>query len=184
MTILRKIYLAIFKLIIVCSISLLFSCKNKANPHYPKSYIGKEINLPHELLDKCCEKEMIFLVYYDLKECFNCQVKEFQLWNDFLMALDASIEEGKDSLEVVFIENISKDDRISDINSVLQDIYPIIIYYDPENEFERNNDIPLNDQYRCFLLDENRKIRLIGKPIFNSVLFDKYLNKISTEQNN
>ena len=56
--------------------------------------------------------------------------------------------------------------------------YPI--FYDYEGKCDRQNHLPDDVFYQTFLLDENNKVQLIGKPIPDSKLWELY-KKIITQ---
>lgn len=170
----RNYSFAIAYSLILFTIFQLTSCQTTIDPQNAKSYLGKPLKL-NSYLSELCQGEETVLAYFDLKECFSCQTKELFLWNDFLLALKNSTD--KDEINVVFILNIQNNEQSSEFIAYLLEYYPINFVFDPDDLFKNSNLLPRSSQYHCFLLDKKGRIKLIGKPIFNSDLFDKYLLK-------
>ena len=79
---------------------------------------------------------------------------------------------------MIFVVNISETEELTELFAQKNDICPIKVYYDSEDAFKSKNLLPDEHQYHCFLIDSRNRIELIGKPIFNSELFDKYLTAL------
>lgn len=46
------------------------------------------------------------------------------------------------------------------------------LYFDSNDEFFELNDFPLDKRFRCFLLDEDNRVILIGNPLHNPKIRD------------
>lgn len=118
------------------------------------------------------------LVYYDLKDCVSCKIKELNFWNDFLCAFNGIVNNNETN-KIVFVINVKPDEQLSELFATLHEECIFSIVYDLNEEFKRMIPLPEESPYQCFLLDDKHRVILIGKPIFNSSLFDKYLSIIS-----
>lgn len=156
------------------SITLLNSCSGTDN-NDPESYIGEKISVPSELASMI-GKETTVLSYYDIKDCMSCKTKELSFWNDFLGAFHALMTNCVEDNRIIFVVNTRPNEELSEIFATLQEECNFIIYYDIDDTLKKI--MPAESQYQCFLLDRKLRVLLIGKPIFNSSLFDKYLSFI------
>lgn len=163
-------------IISVVSVASLFSC-SRIDPQKPQSYLGNKIKLSSQF-KSIMGDNMTVLVYYDLQDCISCKKKELLFWNDFLEAFNGIVGD-IDTNRIVFIINIHPDDELSETFTILQRDYNLNIYYDLDEELRRMMPMPEESQYQCFLLDSKQRVMLIGKPIFNSSLFEKYLSFVS-----
>lgn len=155
---------------------ILTSCQMTPDPNVPQSFLGKKFATPPDLEGIIDHKKSI-LIFNDLKGCYSCQIKEFPLWDDFLSAVDAVSSYSEETLNIIFIVNVDNINLL-EVKEELRDYFPVDFYYDSSNFFENRGAIPKESQYRCIYLDEESRIQLIGKPIFNADLFSKYIQKL------
>ena len=100
-------------------------------------------------------------------------------WNDFLCAFfSKSCNRETNRTRIVFAVNTPPNETLSGIFTILQEECSFSIYLDMDDSLKKMLPLPEESQYQCFLLDKKRRVKLIGKPIFNSSLFDKYLSFI------
>lgn len=174
-----KIFLKATICLLGISCCIFTSC-HSVDPQNPRSYFGKFLKLDSETASVCKGKQTV-LAFFDLRECLTCQIKELSLWTDFLTVVKSS-SEGKDNPNVVFVLNVPMDNHISESVEDILECYPVKFVFDSDDLFRTNNVLPQLSQYHCFLLDRRGRIELVGIPNFNSSLFDKYLDKLTSEK--
>jgi hypothetical protein len=98
------------------------------------------------------------LVYYDSIGCMSCKLK-FREWNTLIDEIKSYMND----LTLVLIVNPKIRSDIYTIRAKMRDEnfdYPICI--DLNDEINKLNHFPDDDRFRCFLLDENNRVVLIG----------------------
>lgn len=158
-----------------------FSCYQLTIQDAYSQWIGKIIKIPVNL--SFFVKDSIFsiaitqhplklLLYTDSTGCISCKLKlrEWQFFNEQLDTLT-------DKRVTTFIVLASTQKRLKQDLLKVDYHYPISIdYYDSTNIL---NHFIKDDRFRCFLLDENNKVILIGNPVQNPKIKELYLRTIS-----
>lgn len=162
---------------LIVYILLLPSCSNQPSSSNPESYLNSKLALSKDICELSSARQRI-LVFLDLRDCASCQIKEMQFWDDFLYAFGHQKDADCVDADMIFVVNVSETEELTELFAQKNDICPIKVYYDSEDAFKSKNLLPDEHQYHCFLIDSRNRIELIGKPIFNSELFDKYLTAL------
>lgn len=120
--------------------------------------------------DKLQQKSLL-IIYHDSSSCSSCAVRNMFLWDDLL-----------DSLPVtpIFVFAPSYKDLTKLKKELIIHPSTHLIWIDSQHSFRKiNPTIPSESRYHCFLLDSNRKVKLIGDPRYNQQLFELYKNVLS-----
>lgn len=171
------------KLIIVtiptCMILFLLplSCICKSQK-YVKEWIGREIILPDKLpLINATEgdstnynktKKATVLLVTDSLQCAPCQLK-LDSWFEL-------IKQFSDDVRFTFVVYPRTKIQMYARCKVIGFNYPLCI--DENTALDDNNHFPKDIFYRCFLLDSDNKVLLIGNPMFNEKLLYLYISTI------
>jgi hypothetical protein len=159
------------------------SCQTsqKKQSKFFQEWLGKEIILPTNITfkslshDTLCsylfDKQYKILTYADSIGCQVCQMR-LQDWRGVIqLCHQKQIDVG-----FIFVVHASKFRKFE--AEVVQYLFEHPIIYDYNNDFDRlNNFLPA--PYRTFLLDKDNKVLLIGSPINNPEMWEKYLNIIT-----
>jgi hypothetical protein len=182
---------AIFSFILVIVIfNLLFfsSCVSQPNQenerlkHELLNWIGKEIQLPKDVVIKVNQKDTLcdemflkkfkIITYVDSVGCAGCKFKLYE-WRQIIKNTLAK------NNNVSFLFYVHSNDY-RNLNYIIRNnhfAYPII--YDYDDKLNKLNHLSDKYQFHTFLLNENNQIVLIGNPIGNSRLLNLYLQQIS-----
>lgn len=171
----RRIKLVADILLIQCMMLSVSSCGHRPDSSSPESFLGAKLYVPEEVVENSVTGNHI-VTFMNLRNCRSCTLKELQFWDDFLYAFANRQAEADNIADIVFIVNVPETEDLKGLFSQKKEICRINVFYDEEDRFVSNNVLPDDDQYHCFLIDNSKQIKLIGKPIFNSSLFDKYLD--------
>lgn len=150
------------------------SCQNKSNESVENiiaSFSGKILNIPQNVqpyilgdttkVPKLQIKPFKILVYTDSAGCTNCQLRLDQ-WKNFIKEIDST--SGK-RVDFQFWFNPKDDDIVPALISAENFRYPV--YVDQQDQLNIENNLPKEIWYRCFLLDQNNKVILVGNPTLN-----------------
>ncbi len=164
-----------------CQFSTKNSIKEKLN-----FWIGREIKFPNNvvynsILDtihiniNSYKYKIISII--DAEGCISCRLnlREWMEFNDKLQ----KITSGNVGI-IKYISPHRRNEALYEIKSA-QYKYPVCI--DVKNEIDSLNHFSPQDSYRCFLLDENNKVILVGDPIQNSKIKDLYFRTICDSLN-
>lgn len=172
---------------VVCLLFIIIAC-NQDNKKHIKALVSewsnKEIIFPKNLL---CTKNLYDTISYDIKSklkvfyyvdsagCSSCKLRLSE-WREFKKEFK-TIANSDCELLIVFepkdkmiIRDISTRIRTSGIDN--------IFVLDTCNSFNKLNNFPNDDQFHCFLLDENNHIIIIGNPVQSSKIKDLYISTI------
>lgn len=157
-----------------------FSCYQMTIQDAYNQWIGKTIQFPYNVSFfvkdstfsvSLKQQALKLLLYTDSSGCVSCKLKlrEWQFFNEQLDSLT-------DERVPTYIVLASTQNRLKKDLLKADYHYPICIdYYDSTNIL---NDFIKDDRFRCFLLDENNRVVLIGNPIHNSKIKDLYFRTI------
>ncbi len=174
-----KIFMLLFSLLILgCD-----SSKNIREKY--NSWIDREIKFPDNIIpikfdedgkcvevDKLGKKSPKVLVYVGKEKCYRCELN-FHGWNTFLAEVKTYSGYSIDLFmyvqpkEVQPIYDIAKDEK-----------YKNLLFIDINGDIDNLNHFEQDSQFRCFLLDENNRVVLIGNPVHNPKIKDLYIRTI------
>lgn len=168
-----------FFLSLACMVIVLTGCKlgkDKAENEIRK-LMAEKICLPYSEMScwindsvqsvRPWEKaKMKLVVYIDSTECSECALDKMYMWEDFVRME----KEYKSELFLIFIfqtQRNVKPQRLASLFKITELNHPM--YIDDKNVFSKSNpDLPTEDSYHVFLLDEDNRVVLVGSPLFNS----------------
>lgn len=163
------------------SLSLMFalSCSTDVNKFDPASYLGSRVPIPREI-ERLSDAPNRIIVLLDLVTCPSCELKSLGFWDDDLILFNGLSRE-MSCLDIIVVVNTERNDEIASALSRLDAMYPIKVFYDPNDRLISRFTPPVETQYHCFLVDKWDRIRLIGYPYMNNALRDKYISFIFGE---
>lgn len=175
-------------ILIVFTVLTVTAC-NFTNPNAAEvkkmvlSWQGRKIIFPTEPQSKIMGRDTIYtdfiskkykvFTYIDTTGCTACNLG-LQDWKQIIRETD-SLTNNVAFLFYAYVkdyEELENNVRINNFN------YPI--FYDNKGECNKLNHLPNHVSYQTFLLDENNKVLLLGKPKPNSEIWKLY-KKIITE---
>ncbi len=177
--------------IIICSCS----CNDGVKRQLKKMH-GLPVNISCEGMRCWCpatdgyssldnDTKLTYVIYSDTSDCSLCYLQHLELWNDFvdmekehegivrfLFVMEARKEENGNLYEQLGITNLKH-----------------CIYVDENTTFSKNNpQIPTSAFFHTFLLDEEKKVILVGDPTKNekieSIFMKIVKEAISSSENN
>ena len=173
--------------LLIVTFFILCSCKEsqkKQTERILNEWQGKEIIIPpavtfkHFGKDTLCnylwDKPYKIFVYVDSVGCSSCQLG-LQAWKGIVQNHSRKIDLG-----FIFVVHSSNFNRLDTDVLILDFDYPII--YDYNNYFDKLNNFP-PAPFRTFLLDKDNKVLLIGSPIGNIEMWEKYKSVMASVRN-
>lgn len=109
------------------------------------------------------------VLYVDSFECTTCYLKLY-LWNELIKQANNDL---KDKIDFYFFIQPSKSSQVL-YYLIKRDNFNYPIYLDNKNEFAKINDFPKELRTICFLLDNENKIKGLGDPTVDLIIWDKY----------
>lgn len=113
------------------------------------------------------------ITYVDALGCIGCQLK-LKEWDKFNKEILSYTNER--ILVIKFLAPKRQNEAFFELKSANYR-YPVCI--DLNDEFNKINNIPSDNRFRCFLLDETNHVLLIGNPINNPQIKKLYIRIIS-----
>ena len=170
---------------IICTI---LSCsKKKKTTDNLQEIIGKEIILPANYKILSIGNDTIFtidnskpkiLAFYNNQGCSLCRLRELSLWKNFIHEMDVMSKAEDTKIQFLFI--LSTNNDTSEIKVALsQNKFFLPVLCDTDRVFEKNNILPRNEMLHCFLLDRHNKVALIGTPLYNEKMWNRYKQEIA-----
>ena len=179
------------KILVLLLSLMLIGCDSSKNINEKyNSWIDREIRFPENIIsikldedDNCVEidkfenKSSKVFVYVGKEKCYRCELN-FHGWNSFLAEVESLSGHSIDLLmyvqpkEVQAIYDIAKEER-----------YKKLLFIDINGDIDNLNHFEKESQFRCFLLDENNRVVLIGNPVKNSKIKDLYIRTICERLN-
>ncbi len=163
---------------------LLTSCKRTQQEEIADIYaewMGKQIIMPQNPIFTIDAKDTVtveyknnykIVMYVDSIGCLSCHLP-LKTWEHFSHTVDSLV--GRHVPTLIFV-NVTK---LRDIGMVLErHDYHQPICIDTKDEFNQLNKFPKYEMFRCFLLDENNKVVLVGNPTQNAKVAELYLKAI------
>ena len=170
---------------------MMSACKSKkqsAAEQMVLQWVDREIVFPSSVTctlygkdtyDKGCralhDSEYKVLVYVDSAGCSDCRLK-LHLWKD-LMAESDSLCQGKIAFLYYLQPKLYASKEMEFLLRRNHFDYPVFIDY--ENQIGRQNELPVEPEYQCFLLDQHNRVILIGNPVLNPKMWKLYLSTVS-----
>jgi len=131
-------------------------------------WLGKKIVLPSGNIKN---KKSLKLVTYIDGNCGVC-ISELDKWRSILIELKRT-----NKLEFFFyLNSFDFDSLIKSINK--ENVFPIILINDENNDFFTQNKLENNKLFQTFLLDEYNNVIVIGNPIYNKKILELYLEYV------
>jgi len=174
------------KYLFLLFISLLFlTCQNKSKQEITallESFVNSQIVIPNNLLmkihaDKPLDSSLLtksckMIVYLNAKGCESCKMQALLSVYQFVLK---NIH--RKNFGVVIILNPT---YIESSDHFLKNIlFCHTVFYDLDGSFERlNPQLPKDERFHTFLLNQENKVILIGSPIRNAKLNKLYLAEI------
>jgi hypothetical protein len=166
------------------------SCKDnvKSKPEkIVKEWIGKTIIFPS--ITPCfplpgnavypiniSDASYKILLYVDSTGCTNCKFQMYK-WKQIIKEADSILPNAINFKFFFFPKN--EKDLLRLLKKDGFDYYPF--YIDKEDELNRLNRLPSDENYQCFLLDNNNKVLSIGNPTNNPNIWNLYKKIITGE---
>ncbi|MEG1622122.1 MAG: hypothetical protein RR330_01985 [Alistipes sp.] len=156
---------------------LLLSCSHPQTESNPAKLLGKPMVLPEDIWEvtHVAPSGLKILVYYNQEGCTSCRLKQLPNWKDLVIEVEHIKQKKSLAVDFVFVFQASPDNPVF-AKKIREYGFDYPVYYDAEGFFEKNNILPENTMYHCFLLSEHNQILLIGAPIFSPKLWDHYKN--------
>jgi len=149
-------------------------------------WIGKEIQFPdnvpcfvsgHDTIEHLCcdnlQKEYKILLFVDSTGCSECRLKLLE-WKQLIIEADRLFQ-GK----VGFLFFFQPKNVIEMKYMFYQNKFIHPVFIDIKLEINVLNNFPLEQQYQCFLLDNENKVLLIGNPVMNPKIWELFKIQIS-----
>ena len=175
-----------FTLIVV---TLLFSACAGNNEYRKKPeakfrlFKEKAFILPDNMVAQNCDEQMPpdtallhrplkMVVYVNQGGCQDCRLRT--LLPIYMFMLE---NQHRENFGVIIILNTSD---MEDANNTLTEMrFHRTVFYDLDGSFERlNPHLPTDEQYHTFLLNEKNKVVLVGRPVYNEKLKERYLAEL------
>ena len=118
-------------------------------------------------------KKWKIFTYIDTIGCSTCNFRALD-WKRIIHEADSITS----NVTFIFYAHLKNYEEFEVYTGINRFNYPI--FYDYEGKCDRQNHLPDDVFYQTFLLDENNKVQLIGKPIPDSKLWELY-KKIITQ---
>ena len=170
-----------FKLFLCFSVVLLISC-NERN-RVLADFMDKQIEFPDDIcfISNCTDTVDVDLtsypykivLYIDSVGCTSCKM-QLKQYAEYINILPH---------EVIFLIFVHPR-RVQDVYyTIKRDSFPYPLCIDRTDEFNRLNHLPDDERFRCFLLDENNRVVLIGNPVQNPKIKELYIKTICERLN-
>jgi hypothetical protein len=164
----KTMHRIIFGLAIACLLPTAFACQNKQKKEATtivEEWLGKEIRFPVMLgdtaqrLDSLLAKEYKILFYTDSAGCTMCNMN-LGVWASLIEEADTLFPSNR--LSFLFFVQPKNEEFLQNLVDMEQFEYPLFADY--ANRIDSLNRFPKQENYRCFLLDKENKVRMIGNP--------------------
>lgn len=150
---------------------LIQSCQNsnKTSPHRDSiiQFIGKEIYIPRDLNNKLSSEGYKILIYVGKEGCTECQLSLPQ-WKHKIKEL----KQMNEKVQVFFVVNTIDSLEVKSLFE--KENLEAFLYFDKKNMFFVMNKIPKENNLHTFLLDNTKRIVLMGSPINNEKMWNLY----------
>lgn len=160
------------------------SCKDRKLYRQLEEFSGREVVIPETMLRvdysnrgtvDYGDKKALLVVYVDSVECASCRIKGMFRYGNIIDFATDSIS----GFAPMFIFSPRKQ-QLKDVRQTLEYSgldYPALL--DENGSFPRENPhIPADNRFHTFLLDNDRKVVLVGDPSANPTLWELYKTTI------
>jgi hypothetical protein len=110
------------------------------------------------------DAEYKVLLYTDSAGCTNCRLR-IHIWKTYLKELS-------DKVNFLFYFHPKNEDDLMNFFKHEKFAYPV--YIDSDNKLDKLNNLSLNIQYQCFLLNKDNKVIAAGNPVHNYKVWELY----------
>jgi len=164
-------------------VSLLVSCSGDETSKIVKKWDGRSLTISNNL-QPLNPKDSSYIALFkderpkivlctDSMRCGPCQLK-LNVWDEMIKKYRSSV----DFIFVIYPRNRAE---ILAYSKKINFKYPILIDYN--DEMEAMNKLPEDAYFRCFLLDRNKNVLLIGNPTYNDNLMKLYTETLDSLSN-
>lgn len=175
---------------VICLVSLCLSCTNEYNKdtiaNIVQEWQGREFKFPRkEVFSTSTEdtrplnfvNKYKIITYTDSIGCVPCRM-QLKQWSRLANTLDSLTTSRVLVIKYVCPQNIT--DLKYDLT---RDGYRHPVCIDLSDSLNKLNHFPDDERFRCFLLDENNRVILIGNPVQNPKIKDLYIRTICEKLN-
>ena len=171
----------LFSFILIIGITASCSNANKARNELEQllvEWTGKEIALPAQLNPSIYGVDTVLItspstphtvmLYVDSIGCVSCKLR--------LAAWRQLIHEARDSLDgkLSFIFVFQPKNVRDLVLNLRRESFDYPVYIDQQNLLHKTYNFPANDNFHCFLLDNNKRVVAIGNPTINPKIWTLY----------
>jgi hypothetical protein len=167
--------------------SLCMSCRNDGRQddalRAVTQWLGRQIVFPDSLpctapdADAACiptdSPHYKILMYVDSTGCISCKLRLTD-WTRILHETDSLFG---DQVDVLFFFQPKNEKELALI--FRRDGFSLPVFLDRKSRLEQLNHFPATMEQRCFLLDQNNKVVLIGNPALNPKIWELYKQQIA-----
>ena len=113
------------------------------------------------------------LAYTDSIGCVYCKLRMYE-WKRLIVESD-SLMPNELGFEFYFYPQNEKE-----LNTLLmRDAFKYPVHVDKNDDLNKVNQFPLDERYRCFLLDKDNRVLLVGNPTLNPKIWELYKEVIT-----
>lgn len=150
-----------------------------------KEWVGKTIVFPENIPYRYQRRDTVpdqtsapyqILLYTDSTGCTSCRLG-IDRWKELIEELE---EEAPGQVRFLFYFQPKNEKELYFM--LKRDRFEHPVYVDVTGELNRQNQLSKNEQYHCFLLDQDNKVLLIGNPTRNPAIKDLYKQVITGKQ--
>lgn len=167
---------------------LCIGCNSNRDGKYVKKLFGQEIDfemLINNSVNKCDsiwhdDNSVKIVSYVDSMLCTSCLVDYLKRAEEFLDSL------GNDRIDFICIIHPRKSsyEEIQEAFPIIDDLKDVYLLLDTENLYAKRNGIEkVPSSLRCFLINENNQVLLIGDPLRIYEIQQLYKKKIPEIRN-
>lgn len=173
-----------FLLLICCVVCLVLSgCSDNTLRKKLENFMRLEISFPEEL-EKISEREITcadievskptLVVYHDRLDCSSCEISHIYVWRGLYEYSKLA------GFNIVTIFSPREDEYESTLRQLKTINFPYPVYIDRNDSFGRENRIPKDRRFHCFLIDTECHPIFVGNPLESNDLRDLFNRKIQT----
>lgn len=119
--------------------------------------------------DSISDKSYRILIYVDDQGCTTCKLRLSE-WHQFRQLLEA-LAPGKIAYQLLFDGK-----QIDEIRFLLKThAWDNPLYWDREGKMNKKYNFPKNEAFRCFLLDKDERVLLVGNPVYSEAIRELYI---------
>ena len=163
-------------------ILMLFSCQNRENKQIRdliREWEGKVMLFPDfsmmDTIGQFVKTDFTIVTYIDSLDCFSCKLN-FRSW----MNIKHELTSGVKKVSFLFFLQMQRTEKLDYM--LKWDASTLPICFDTLAAFDNLNKLPIGENFRTFLLDDNNKVLAIGNPVLNSKVKELYLKIIRGEE--